>query len=272
MKPIIPHAMIKYITSCFLVCLALVTAAQEKPDTVVTPSGESPISFGVDIMSRYVWRGLNLGGNAPSIQPSLAFSFGTSKHSFQIGAWGAYSIGGSQVAQEADLFVSYSYNELLSLTLTDYFFPADDGSSLKYFDYDKDATGHLFEATVAFNGTSSFPLSVAFSMNMYGADAHKVNADGSTGDIFMSKYLEVGYSHTLKGTDLSYFIGAALDNPDEDLGEVAFYGNQSAGIVNMGITAERSIEITNKFSLPLKTSFVINPEAERVFFVFGLSF
>ncbi|MDD4603914.1 MAG: hypothetical protein PHF97_08925, partial [Bacteroidales bacterium] len=47
--------------------------------------------IGADLMSRYIWRGLNLGGAGPSIQPSLKLNVGNSNHLFSIGGWGAYT-------------------------------------------------------------------------------------------------------------------------------------------------------------------------------------
>lgn len=32
------------------------------------------LNFGADIMSRYVWRGINLGGAGPGIQPWLKYN------------------------------------------------------------------------------------------------------------------------------------------------------------------------------------------------------
>ena len=260
----------KYFSLFFVLCFAFSVFAQE-PEQESAQTEESPFSLGVDITNRYVWRGLNLGGNAPSIQPSFDFSFGNEKHSLSIGAWGAYSVGGTQTFQEADLFLTYSYSEMITVTLTDYFFPDDLGTSPGYFDYGKNTTGHLFEATLGFSGPEKFPVSLVFAMNFYGADARKINDDGSAGDIFMSKYIELGYTLSVKGVDVNYFIGAALDNPDEDKGEIGFYGNESMGLINFGISASKSIEITEKFSLPISTSLIFNPDSERIFFVLGIS-
>jgi len=260
----------KYLFLIFIFCFALSVFAQES-EQESAQTEDSPLSLGVDITSRYVWRGLNLGGNAPSIQPSLSLSFGNEKHSLSVGTWGAYTMGGAQTFQEADLFLTYSYSEMVSVTLTDYFFPDDMGTSPKYFDYGKNTTGHLFEATLGLNGPEQFPISLVFAMNFYGADTRKINDDGSAGDIFMSKYIELGYAHSVKGVDVYYFIGAALDNPDEDKGEIGFYGNQSMGLINLGVSASKSIEVTEKFSIPISTSLNFNPDSERIFLVLGIS-
>ena len=54
----------------------------------VTTAKAQELSVGTDIVSRYIWRGIDLGGNTPSIQPTLEFSTG----GFAVGFWGAYSL------------------------------------------------------------------------------------------------------------------------------------------------------------------------------------
>ena len=66
-------------------------------------------------------------------------------------------------------------------------------------------------------------------MNVYGADGTDEN-----GDPAYAKYLELGYSHTMGETDISVFMGAALDDPAErNDGVSGWYGN-AAGIINLG--------------------------------------
>jgi len=235
---------------------------------------DSPVQFGVDLMSRYVWRGLDLGGESPSIQPALSWSFNTKdeNHSFTLGAWGAYNFNTS--FQEVDLYFNYTYKELLSFTFTDYYFPGlynDTDDASKYFNYNKNTTGHLFESIISFNGTEKFPFSFLFAMNLYGADSRHLNDDGSSVGIMMSKYIEGGYNRAIKGVDFNAFVGLALDNPDEEKGEVGFYGD-SAGVVNLGIKATKSVQITDSFELPMQVSLITNPQAEKIYIVFGISF
>lgn len=231
---------------------------------------ESPFSFGCDFVSRYIWRGMNLGGNTPSLQPLIGVDFGNDKHAFTFGTFGAWSFGGQQL-QEADLFLTYTWNELLTLTVNDYFFPTDDGTGGDYFHYEAETTGHLFEGMIQFNGTEKFPVSLMFAMNFYGADAMKLNPDGTSNGIRMSKYAEIGYTREFSDMKWQIFAGAALDNPDEGLGEKGFYGNTSAGVINLGCKFSKEIQFSNGFALPVQAQLIFNPEAERVFMVFGLS-
>jgi len=237
---------------------------------------DSPIQFGADLMSRYIWRGVDLGGESPSLQPffKCVLNSKDTSHSIILGAWGAYNFNTSN--QEADIYFNYTFKNIVSFIFTDYYFP---GSTLytekqkKYFNYQKDSTGHIFEPSISFNGTEKIPFTLLFAMNIYGADVRKIKDDGTFGNIFMSKYIEVGYKKTIKGVDFNAFIGATLDDPNEDNGELGFYGyNKSAGIINLGIKASKKINITDKYDLPIQASVITNPEAEKIYVVFGISF
>lgn len=247
----------------FVLCLFTLSVSGQEEKS-------SPVDFSCDLVSRYIWRGLNLGGNTPSVQPTIGLGFGKAKHAFTLGAFGAYSFGGQWV-QEADLFLQYTFNETFTLILTDYFFPMDDGSGPKYFDYRSASTGHVFEGTFQFEGTEKLPFSLLFAMNFYGADAKRLNSDGTEKGLFMSKYVELGYSTTISGMPASFFIGAALDSPDKALGETTFYGNRSAGVINLGCKFEKELKLGNGVILPLNTQLIVNPEASKIFMVFGIS-
>lgn len=227
-------------------------------------NAQSKVAFnsGVDLMSRYIWRGLNPGGSSPSIQPTLEMTAG----SFTLGSWGAFSMSDGLTVQETDLYLSYAFREMLTFTITDYFLPDEAISNNNYFEYNKDKTGHVLEASLSFNGTEKIPFSLLAAINLWGADARKAN-----GDLRHSTYFELGYNGKCQETDYSVFIGFTPDNPDSDKGETGYYGPY-AGVINMGITVNREITVTDKFCLPVSTSFIINPQAENIFLVFGISF
>lgn len=250
---------------------AIITlSAQEKESKL-------DFSLGSDIMNRYVWRGTQFS-TGPSIQPGFELSAGN----FAFGAWGAYSFNGLDGA-ETDLYLSYTFmKDMFTATFTDYFFPNELIAKNKYFNYDKDVTGHVFEGSLSFNGTEKLPLSLLFAANFYGADAMKVIDDVNSTDfnqtdgIQYSMYLELGYSLQLKETNLDLFAGFTPNNPKKAdattgyIGENGFYG-ETMGFVNIGLTASKEIQISEKFSLPIQTSLITNPMSENIFIVFGFS-
>lgn len=283
-KPIITmNQKVKLFSVLFalLLCTGSLFAQEE------TTTEASPWSVGADFVSRYIWRGVNLGGSSPSIQPYLEYGIGSDDHFFAIGAWGAYSVSGIQTSQEADLYLSYTLKEMFSLTVTDYFFPDETSGRNKYFNYnmdwdkinsgETDQTGHVVEAAISFNGTEQIPVSVMFAMNIWGADSQKHKEESGVmvpeDAIVMSKYIELGYSTEVKGVALDLFAGAALDKPEIDKGEPAgFYGQKAMGFINLGFTLSKEIQITDNYTLPVFGSVITNPEAQNIFMVLGISF
>ena len=242
-------------------------------------SNAADMIVSADLMSRYIWRGTQFGGSSPSIQPNLALTY----KGFEVGAWGAFSVGGVNFAQELDLYLSYTFvNKMVTVSFTDYFFP-NESLDYKYFNYKKDETGHILEISASFNGTENLPLSFLVGINTWGADAIKLEDNQTSTDfntkkgIQYSTYLELSYVTKINSYDLKPFIGATLNNPKKEdlttgfIGETGFYG-KSAGVVNLGLTAAKTIEFSDKFSLPMSISLITNPQAEKIHLVFGFTF
>jgi len=77
----------------------------------------------------------------------------------------------------------------------------------------------------------------------------------------------------VKEVSIDVFAGMVFDNPDIAKGEPAgFYGQETAGLINLGFTLSKEIKITESYSLPIFGSLITNPEAENIFMVFGISF
>jgi hypothetical protein len=221
----------------------------------------NPFKANVDIMSRYIWRGTDFG-NSPSIQPSISYT----NSNFTFGTWGAYTTN-TQSLQEADIYVSYAFSKLFSLTFTDYFFPNQDSSNDKYFNYNDTSTGHVIEASVNYTFSKKIPLSLLVATNIFGADARRINNDETIGKKQFSTYAELNYA--FKNIDV--FLGSNLTNPDENIGETGYYGN-SIGVINIGATVTKQLKFTEIYSLPLTISLITNPQTQKIFLVAGFSF
>ena len=154
---------------------------------------------------------------------------------FALGAWGSYAVG-SDGAPEADLYAGYGFENGLSVGFTDYFFP---DSETEYMDYDN----HTLEANL---GYEVGPVSL--SANMY-------FDDNSNDDM----YFELGYDFGLA----SFFVGG---------GDESYTTDGDFAICNLGISADTEIEITDKYSLPLFGSVILNPDSEQMYIVVGMSF
>ena len=182
------------------------------------------VTIGTDVVSRYVWRGTDYG-NAVFVQPSIETVLG----SVTVGAWGSFpltdTIGTSATAgNECDLYASATVGPV-SLTLTDYFFPAYIGTD-SLFNLDK----HIFELSAS---TDIGPVSILSAANVRGDE------DNST-------YLELTYA--------AFSLG---------LGNGVYSKDGEFAPVSIGVSASR-----DNFS----ASYIINPDKETSFLVFGVNF
>ena len=223
--------------------------------TSTVKSQEVSVSAGADLVSSYVWRGLNLGG--ASAQPGISASW----KGLTLGAWGSVNLSPASYealkTDEFDLYLGYEVGNF-SVLITDYAFPIFLKFPLDGYDYFDYKGSHTFEATLAYSFGESLPLSIAWNTNFAGFDDW--NADG---DNDFSTYVELGYS--LSVSDI---------NIDLALGATPWSGAYSDGFAvnNISIKASKEIKITDSFSLPAFTQLVVNPDAKTPYLIFGLSF
>ena len=190
--------------------------------------------FGADLVSSYVWRGTQFGSGA-HIQPYMDLGSGN----LTGGVWGSFPTSAKGGGNELDLWVSYDFGPL-ALTLTNYTFPGDGGVYA-------DGEG-------LFNGDYT---ELAASTSIMGVDL----SAGYFTEV-EALYVELGFS--TGAVDIAFGYG-------DDQGD-AFYADGGSGIVNMSFSGSKDIQISDSYALPVFGSFIINPEAETAFLVFGISF
>ena len=209
-----------------------------------------PLSLGLDLVSRYVWRGIDFGAS-PAVQPYVEYSIGKGNFTWGIGVWGSYAFTGP-AASEFDIY-SYIGVGPVTLTFTDYFFPGEAWGGDAYFTHGSDnGTGHVYELMLSAGG--DFPLYGTAAINLGGADTQ------------FSSYFELGAT-VYDGIDL--FVGAAYDNMS------GYYMARPKGktykfnVINVGMSASYDIEV-KKVTIPISASVVFNPEARNAWFVVGI--
>lgn len=217
-------------------------------------AANAQVSFGADVVSRYIWRGIDFGESV-SIQPALSFSTG----GFEMGSWASYAISPlSSDVNEHDLWASYSVDlgeGALSLMVTDYYFP---NAGFGFFDFDGvegdtvSGGGHWIEPAISYAGGESFPLSL-----LVGTFVHN--------DPYNSIYFEAGYPLSVSDVGLDLLVAGTA-------GKSALYGATGAGLLAVGVTATKEVPLTAQFSLPLSVSYILNPTAERTYLILGFSF
>jgi hypothetical protein len=188
-----------------------------------------------DVYSNYIWRGTRYG-QGPHIQPSLKFEAG----GLTLGVWGSFDFSGYS---EADPYISYSLPFGLSLGMTDYYYPG-----LSFFETSKEYGSHAFEINAGYT-VKGLNLSANYILNEAG------NAGSAGGDV----YFQVGYTFN----SFNIFAGA---------GDGWHTSDGEFNLCNIGIGAVRTVEITDKFSLPLTGQVILNPDTEQFYLVVGFSF
>ena len=190
--------------------------------------------FGADLVSSYVWRGTQFGSGA-HIQPYMDLGSGN----FTGGVWGSFPTTANGGGNELDLWVSYDFGPL-ALTVTNYTFPGEGGA-------------------------------YADGEGLFNGDYTELAASTSLGGIDLSAgyFTEVEALYIELGTSIGA-VDIALGYGDDQAD--AFYAGGGSGLVNMSFSGSKDIAITESYSLPVFGSFIVNPDAETAFLVFGISF
>ena len=190
--------------------------------------------FGADLVSSYVWRGTQFGSGA-HIQPYMDLGSGN----LTGGVWGSFPTSAKGGGNELDLWVSYDFGPL-ALTVTNYTFPGEGGV--------------YGEGEGLFNGDYT---ELAASTSIMGVDL----SAGYFTEV-EALYVELGFS--TGAVDIAFGYGDDQSDP--------FYADGGSGLVNMSFSGSKDIQISDTYALPVFGSFIINPEAETAFLVFGISF
>ena len=201
---------------------------------LLSPNISYSQDFGADLVSSYIWRGTQFGSGA-HIQPYMDLGSGN----LTGGVWGSFPTSAKGGGNELDLWVSYDFGPL-ALTVTNYTFPGEGGVYA-------DGEG-------LFNGDYT---ELAASTSIMGVDL----SAGYFTEV-EALYVELGFS--TGAVDIA--LGYGDDQAD------GFYAGGGSGLVNMSFSGSKDIQISDNYALPVFGSFIINPEAETAFLVFGISF
>ncbi|MFA3783068.1 TorF family putative porin [Melioribacteraceae bacterium 4301-Me] len=212
------------------------------------------LSVGTDLVSRYIWRGIDLGQNTPSLQPNIKFTFSD----FNFGFWGAYSLSNPNGLNEIDIYTSYSLSltkaGTLSLGFTDYTNP-NSGTKIGNIHNHNDPEGpgaHFIELNINYAAPQDIPISLSFNYFLYNVANNPI-------------YFQLNYTTAVSGVDLNLFLGGTPGDNSK------YYGVSNFSIINLGFTASKSVKITESFSFPLFGSIILNPSSENLFYVIGIS-
>jgi hypothetical protein len=216
--------------------------------TIVKAQDNVEASLGADIVSSYIWRGIDCGG--VSIQPSASVAY----KGLSLGAWASVGLEAADT-KELDFTLSYATGGL-SIAVTDYwFYPSDEASQVGYFTYDSDYTQHLFEGTIAYDFGA---IALSWNTNFAGNDYRK-----ACGDIAYSTYIGASVPFTLGGIEWAAELGLT---PWEGA-----YADK-LNITNLSLVAAKEIPFSDSFALPVFGQISFNPYTQGAYFAFGVSF
>ncbi len=220
------------------------------------------VNTGVDLYSRYVWRGIDIA-NTPSIQPAISVGYA----GLELGVWGAYTLSNqTSASDEIDFWLGYSRTlnngVAISGIVTDYTYPNSGSDFFNFNNYDAltaDSTpapgAHTLELGASVTGPKTFPVTISGYVNVY-------NDAGS------NTYFQIDCPVTANETSLNFFCGATGGSEDNP----GYYGADNFSVINLGVTASREIKMSASFALPLTVQFILNPKAEISHLVVALSF
>lgn len=213
---------------------------------------KSTIDFttGVDLYSRYLWRGAQIG-TAPAIQPTIKATF----KNLTIGAWGSAQFDGT--FPETDLFVTYVLPLGLSITVNDYFISPTDGTLGDFSEYDPDrGSYHQIEGCLGYTGPEKFPISALIGYTFYGAEWSKT----ATTNMNTSLYAELSYPVK----KITFILGAGNKY-------YTYSDKEDFSLINVGAKVVKTIEVTDKFSLPVIGQLMYNPTTKCMLYTVGIS-
>lgn len=219
---------------------------------------KSPFGLGLDIQTKYVWRGMEMmiENSAPVLFPSVNYSY---KGLF-VYIMGGYAVNGNYA--EVDCGVSYTWNGF-TLGISDYYYPSVDKQDDNYF-RGGSQTGHWLEASLTYS-PEKIPLWSTLSNFFYGADKY-TDAEGKEKQAY-STYLEIGtYYDFLHNNRVSLGLGAALNRS-------CYNGyDRNFSICNIDFKYTYNIRFKSGWTLPLNAEYIYNPVFNKSFVNFIVNF
>jgi len=115
---------------------------------------------------------------------------------------------------------------------------------------------------LSFNGNEEIPFSVYGGVIIYGS---AVDPDpGDSTRVNNSPYFEVKYLGNAGDYSYNVFLGLTPFHS-------TLYETDGFGVINLGVTAQKTVKVTEAFSLPMKLTLATNPVTEKIFLTFVIS-
>lgn len=238
-----------------LLCAAW-SFAKSPADTVSTPPSDRSafsINFGADLVSRFLWRGVEFG-NTWTLQPNVSITW----NEFNLYFWNSSALQNSRTYALDYFSVSLSHafhigTGTLLVSANDWFSPPAPDTAFFFNFKDNWLGGHYFEATIAYTIAESFPLTATVSHIAYN-------------DPDRPWYVELAYPiHAPNDVNINLQAGGVF-------GPSGWYKTTKNGFnfINLTATVSKSVVASPSLSIPVSAIFVVNSVKEIPYFIISL--
>lgn len=227
------------------------TSEQKQEEVQWQSQDKTQIYIATDIVSQYIWRGLDYGG--VSIKPSISIV----KKGFSFSAYGNAGFDTNDT-KTLGLTLGYQWKGLKAM-VTDFWysdaFTPEGKFPSTYFEYGAHNTTHIYEALLGYDFKY---ITVEWNTIFGGYDYYKSN-----GKRAYSSYIEVAAPFHISMVDFRAYVGIT---PWES------YYADGFNVVNTGIKAVKTFYIKDKLAIPVSAEIIANPYTEQVYMVAGVGF
>lgn len=206
------------------------------------------VSVGADLVSKYVWRGMDQGYGV-SVMPNMSLSY----KGLTLSVDATASVAQFEL-NEIDLSLSYEIGNF-TIGVTDYYSADSDSASYGHY-----TTDHNFELNLSYFISDDFPLTLSWNTMFTAGKNDEYNDEGKR---MYSSYFNVAYDFDVHGITLTPAIGITP-------WESQYY--EKFGVLDITLMANKEIKITDNYSLPIYAQAIVSPALDKVYLVFGLSF
>ena len=224
---------------------------------------EKIITGEIEWVSRYTWRGYELGG--PGLQASInAELFGNDSHALELEAWGYtdYDIS----TKEIDLSLSYSFlNRNAAIRLYDYWYASEAG--VQYFDYENHSTPHTLELQLEYTCdlANDNSLTLMWATFIYGDDK-KLTSAGNYKQAY-SSYFEIKYEGIFLSPKYECEASAGFSPWKSPMS----YEVEKFSWINAELKVHRTFQISDAVELTPSVALMINPVYKDVYLTLGVA-
>ena len=218
----------------------------------------------LDLASRYIWRGQSWGGNYPVAQLYGAYNL---SNKWSLGLWTTHNFkkeyydenGTTKGYQEIDFIVNYAVNDILTISLQDYYWPSTDrqeGVSNNFFNYGNDSS-QTIDLMFMFNFTErGLPLWFTSSTFIAGNDFKYKDEFDEKGKQNYTTYMELGYDINAPfGVSLAPFFGLVLNNKAE---YYSYADYDKPSFVNLGCKVSKEFKLSESVVMPVWLNYTYN--------------